>query len=69
MITILDKSYKYVKPYYLMEVGGLKLIKACVKGSSLVWNIAGEQVTYNQIKEQLKSKATSQPNINETNTG
>ncbi len=31
-----------------------KLIKAVVKGSILVWDIKGEQITYNQIKKTLK---------------
>jgi hypothetical protein len=55
MITILGKKYNYVKPYYLMEEDTFKLIKAVVKGSILVWNIEGKQITYNQIKK-LKNK-------------
>ena len=54
MITIRSKKYQYVKPYYLMEVDNLRLIKAKVKGSILVWNIEGGQVTYNQIKKLIK---------------
>ena len=53
MITIRVKNndYQFVKPYYLMPTSGLRLIKAKVKGSLLVWNIEGEQITYNQIKQ------------------
>lgn len=57
MIIIRGKNYQYVKPYYLMEVDNLRLIKAKVKGSLLVWNIEGVQVTYNQIKNKLKNKS------------
>jgi hypothetical protein len=61
MITIRGKNYQYVKPYYLMEVDNLRLIKAKVKGSLLVWNIEGCQVTYNQIKNKLKNKLKNKP--------
>jgi hypothetical protein len=57
MVTIRDKKYKFVKPYYLMEVGGAKLIKAKVKGSTLVWNLGGSKLTYNRIKNKLKNKS------------
>lgn len=50
IIRVKNKDYQFVKPYYLMPTNELRLIKATVKGSILVWNIEGKQVTYNQIK-------------------
>jgi hypothetical protein len=43
-------EYEYVKPKYLIKVGGFKLIEAKVKGSTMVWNLGKYQLTYNQIK-------------------
>lgn len=58
MITILvkNKQYQFVKPYYLMSLEKFKLRKATVKGSILVWNIDGQQITYNKIKNQYNDK-------------
>jgi hypothetical protein len=53
-------EYEYVKPKYLMKLGGFKLIQAKVKGSTIVWNLGKNQLTYNQIKkmaEQTLSKS------------
>lgn len=33
-----------------MPLADFRMIKARVKGSILVWNIDGQQITYNQIK-------------------
>ena len=48
------REYEFVKPKYLMPVGSLKLIEAKIKGSTMVWNIEGGIVSYNQIKKLLK---------------
>lgn len=48
LFTFGGGKYTFVKPYYLMS--GIKLIKATVKGSTMVWNIKGGEVSYNQIK-------------------
>lgn len=50
-IRVKEKEFEYIKPYYLAHLNELKLIKATVKGSCIVWNVKGEQVTYNQIKK------------------
>lgn len=55
MIIIRGKKYEFKKPYYLIPVDEFRLIKAKVKGSILVWNIEGEQITYKQIKNAIKS--------------
>ena len=49
-IRVKNKEYEFKKPYYLIPVDEFRLIKAKVKGSILVWNIEGKQITYNQIK-------------------
>lgn len=49
-IRVKNKYFEFVKPYYLQPVDELQLIKAKVKGSCIVWNVCGEQVTYGQIK-------------------
>jgi len=43
-------DYEFVKPKYLIPVNELRMIEAKVKGSTMLWNIEGEQVSYNQIK-------------------
>jgi hypothetical protein len=43
-------DYEFVKPKFLMPVNEFRMIEAKVKGSTMVWNIEGEQVSYNQIK-------------------
>lgn len=50
-IRVKNKEYEFKKPYYLIPKDEFRLIKATVKGSILVWNISGKQITYNQIKE------------------
>jgi len=50
-IRVKEKEFEYIKPYYLAPLNEFKLIKATVKGSCIVWNVEGEQVTYNQIKK------------------
>lgn len=52
--TFGGKNYTFVKPYYLMS--GIKLIKATVKGSTVVWNIQGSELSYNQIKRIINNK-------------
>jgi hypothetical protein len=48
-----NKTFEFVKPYYLLPSNEFKLKKATVKGSSLVWNIFGTEVSFNQLKELL----------------
>lgn len=49
--------YEYVKPKYLMPENEFRLIEAKVKGSTMVWNVEGERVSYNQIRTEVeKSK-------------
>ncbi len=52
VFRVKNKEYEYVKPYYL--VNGLRSVKGVVKGSTLCWNIEGETISYNQIKEATK---------------
>ena len=51
-----NTDYEFVKPNFLMPVNSLILIKAKVKGSTLVWNIEGETISYNQIKKLISEK-------------
>ena len=53
-IRVKNKEYEFKKPYYLIAKDEFRLIKAKVKGSILVWNIEGQQITYNQIKKLKK---------------
>lgn len=46
-------KYEYVKPKYLIKENELKLIEAKVKGSTIIWYVDGEQLSYNQIKKLL----------------
>ena len=48
-IRIKNKDWIFFKPYYL--VYGFEMRKAVVKGSHLVWNIEGYQISYNEIKK------------------
>lgn len=41
---------QFVKPYYLMHIDELKLIKGVVRGSTLCWNVAGGVITYNMVR-------------------
>ena len=54
IIRVNSIDYKYVKPKYLLPVNQLQLIEAKIKGSCMVWNIQGKQITYNQIKQLIK---------------
>lgn len=54
IFRVKDQQYEFVKPYYLMKVDGLNLIKGVVKGSCLCWNIQGYVISYNQLKTILK---------------
>ena len=48
-------EYEYVKPKYLIKKGSLKLIEAKVKGSTIIWNLAKKQLSYNQIKNVVEN--------------
>ena len=48
-----DKVYQFFKPYYLMPENELKLILPVVKGSTLMWNISGTQLSYLQLKQKI----------------
>ena len=64
MIKLIDKqtltfgvennTFQFVKPYYIMPSNEFKLLKATVKGSTIVWNIYGTEISYNQLKKVLK---------------
>lgn len=54
IIRVNSIDYKFIKPKYLSPVNQLQLIEAKVKGSCMVWNIQGKQITYNQIKQLIK---------------
>ena len=45
-----NQEYEFVKPKYLMATNDFKLIEAKIKSSTMVWNIQGGTVSYNQIK-------------------
>lgn len=47
------KVYHFFKPYYLMPENDFKLIKPVVKGSTLMWNISGTQLSYLQLKQKI----------------
>lgn len=49
-----NTDYEFVKPKFLMPVNDFRLIEAKVKGSTMIWNIEGEQISYNQVKTLLK---------------
>ncbi len=63
MLQLIDKQHKlfrveniefeFTKPYYLYLTDSFTMIKGVVKGSTLCWNIAGQTITYNQIKSLL----------------
>ena len=48
-----NNTFEFVKPYYLLPNNEFKLKKATAKGSTMVWNIFGIEVSYNQLKELL----------------
>jgi hypothetical protein len=56
IITFNGQEYEYVKPYYLLKVGSINLIKGFVIGSTLGWKLGGEFLSYNQLKNKLKNK-------------
>ncbi len=45
-----NRIFRFVKPYYLMPDIDMKLIKGKVKGSTLGWNVCGEWISYNALK-------------------
>ncbi len=52
-----NTDYEFVKPKFLMPINELRLIEAKVKGSTMVWNIEGKQISYNQVKALLKQES------------
>lgn len=48
-------EFDYIKPKYVMLKSEIILRKATVKGSTIVWNIKGSQVSYNQLKSLLNN--------------
>ena len=59
IFRVRNVDYEFVKPYYLMPVDGMRMIKGVVKGSTLCWNIGGGVLTYNQISKCLKKNTCS----------
>lgn len=55
IFRVRNTDYEFVKPNYLMPLKKFRLIKAKVKGSTMVWNIEGTTVSYNQIRFLIKS--------------
>lgn len=53
-ITFNGQEYEYVKPYYLLKVGSMNLIKGFVIGSTLGWKLGGKFLSYKQLKNKLK---------------
>jgi len=61
MIQLIDKQakifrvknteFQFVKPYYLLI--GWEFRKATVTGSTMIWNIKNEKISYNQLKQLL----------------
>ena len=47
------KTYHFFKPYYLMPENEFKMIKPVVKGSTIIWNILGTQLSYFQLKQKI----------------
>lgn len=47
------KIYHFFKPYYLMPENEFKLIKPVVKGSTIIWNTSGTQLSYFQLKQKI----------------
>ena len=45
--------YHFCKPYYLIPENEFKMIKPVVKGSTIVWNISGTQLSYFQLKQKI----------------
>ena len=54
MCEVNGVKYRFVKPYYLQKEGCFKLIKATVVWSSLRWNISGNYLTYNKLKNEYR---------------
>jgi len=48
-----NNDYQFVKPNILFKNFGI-IITAKVKGSCLGWNIEGEWVSYNKLKNKFK---------------
>lgn len=55
IFRVKETDYEFVKPKYLMPANDFKVIEAKVKGSTMVWNIEGETISYNQVKSMLSS--------------
>lgn len=49
-----NRVFQYVKPKYLMPEHEFWLIEAKVKGSTMIWNVQGEQISYNQIRTEVE---------------
>jgi hypothetical protein len=54
IFRIKNTDYQFVRPKYLIPSDKFKLIEAKVKASTMVWNIEGKTVSYNQIKALFK---------------
>lgn len=50
-----NMEFEFSKPYYLIRVGELGMIKAIVKGSTMGWNIGNYFLTYNKFKKAIKN--------------
>ena len=50
IFRINNSEYEFVKPKFLMPGNKFKLIEARIKGSTMVWNIEGITISYNQLK-------------------
>ena len=53
LFRVKNREFHFVKPFYLMPKNEFTLIKARLKGTTLVFNICGGQVSYNQIRKTL----------------
>ena len=48
-----NTEFDFVKPKYIMLSSEFILREAKVKGSTMVWNVKGNQVSYNQLRDLL----------------
>lgn len=65
MIQLIDKqnltfrvknvTFDFVKPKYILLKNEFRLRTAKVKGSTMVWNVSGCQVSYNQLRGLLEN--------------
>jgi len=51
-IVIRGEVFVFSKPYYLVSEN-LRIIKAHIKGSQLVWYVNGLMITYNDLKKYI----------------